>query len=328
MYRSKLAIFILILMVIANKATAVNILCCDGGGVRAVLTLELLVQLKKETGVEPSKHFDVYAGTSIGGVVAIFLSLGLSPERILKTYKQMSTSIFSNYQYSYLIRSKYKKELLRSALVEALQSVGCDEDLLLCELPKKVVIPTVELYNEKQKRWRPVIRENFTKEGGQTKVIDALLETTAAPTYFRSHNRCIDGGAGMNDPSLFAVSCVRRFQNTSLDKIKILSIGTGYEQRGIEGDIDWGVAQWRTEILPLLIAVGDQVPAYVNQLLFDDAFMRIDIPLPYWVPLDDYKKIEDLTRIFHSFIEDSPEVWANWCQWINVYILDDLEEVC
>ena len=62
----------------------VFILSLDGGGIRGVLTAELLRRL--DDALPFMDHVDVIAGTSSGGIPALGLADGLRPEQALNLY--------------------------------------------------------------------------------------------------------------------------------------------------------------------------------------------------------------------------------------------------
>jgi len=82
----------------------------DGGGVRGVSTLlilRLLMQLvnqsiknKQDTGIAledvgPHEIFDLVAGTSTGGLIAVMLGkLGMTVDECIKAYRDLSATIF------------------------------------------------------------------------------------------------------------------------------------------------------------------------------------------------------------------------------------------
>ncbi len=66
----------------SNKHKTFNILSIDGGGILGLYSTELLTFIEKEIfkkGTTFSNRFNLIAGTSTGGIIALALSLGYSP---------------------------------------------------------------------------------------------------------------------------------------------------------------------------------------------------------------------------------------------------------
>ncbi len=176
-----------------------RILTFDGGGVRGVCSLELLRKLEKDTGIQFHKDIDVYSGTSTGAVIAVFLACGFSIDELLEDYEKMSSDVFSDPSSSFisLFHPKYNQKKLQNDLKKLLRKCRLSEDILVRDLPKKVVIPTVNLDDPQTNRWKLDFQENLEPGRGNISVVDALLETTAAPIYFSSKDGHVDGGMGL-----------------------------------------------------------------------------------------------------------------------------------
>ena len=61
-----------------------NILALSGGGYKGLFSARVLSSLEKEFGCPIAKKFDLIAGTSIGGIIAIALALEIPAEEIEK----------------------------------------------------------------------------------------------------------------------------------------------------------------------------------------------------------------------------------------------------
>lgn len=61
-----------------SDGIAFRILSLDGGGLKGAFTAAALASWEKQTGLRIVDHFDLIAGTSTGGILAIGLGLGLS----------------------------------------------------------------------------------------------------------------------------------------------------------------------------------------------------------------------------------------------------------
>ncbi|MGW5232081.1 patatin-like phospholipase family protein, partial [Streptomyces nodosus] len=71
-----------------------QILALDGGGFRGMFSAAVLARLEEDLGVRVADHFDLIAGTSTGGIIALGLGLGLSPQQILEFYTEHGPRIF------------------------------------------------------------------------------------------------------------------------------------------------------------------------------------------------------------------------------------------
>ena len=75
------------------------------------------------------------------------------------------------------------------------------------------------------------------------------MSTSAAPTYFPSYGVFVDGGVIANNPSMAAIAQALDGRNqaseraTTLDEIKLLSVGTGASLQYIAGRITIGATR-------------------------------------------------------------------------------------
>ncbi|NGX26256.1 MAG: putative sporulation hydrolase CotR [Chlamydiae bacterium] len=328
----RLFFFILILCnfsIICGRET--RVLSFDGGGIRGAASLKILKELQKETGVKFHQEFDVFAGTSTGSMIALALACGMDIDLLLTDYEEMSAGVFSSGSLLTLFRPKYNPNKLKNYIIQTLEACGYSANATLGDLSKKIVIPIVSLDDAKEGRWRLEIRENFTKEGGKIKVVDAILESTAAPTYFPSHKGCVDGGMAMKDPSLAALMTAFNPNTTDLKNFRIFSIGTGYDKDSVKGDENWGIGQWMTNftganegtvpLIELLMDVEEQMPEQVCTKLLGKSYKKIDFPLTQTFGLDDYPKIPALLEYTENYIKNNPEEWSQVCSWLKENIL-------
>jgi hypothetical protein len=63
-----------------------QILSLDGGGLRGMFSAAVLAKLEEDLDLRIVDHFDLIAGTSTGGIIALGLGLGMSPRQILEFY--------------------------------------------------------------------------------------------------------------------------------------------------------------------------------------------------------------------------------------------------
>jgi uncharacterized protein len=106
-----------------------RILSLDGGGIRGVFPAAFLARLEEHLEHPIGRYFDLIAGTSTGGIIAIGLGLGLSAADILKLYVEQGPAIFDQEHgaignwvrqklrgIAHLLITKHSSEPLRRAL--------------------------------------------------------------------------------------------------------------------------------------------------------------------------------------------------------------------
>src|SRR6266540_2220215 len=71
-----------------------QILSLDGGGLRGMFSAAVLARLEEDLDLRVPDHFDLIAGTSTGGIIALGLGLGLTPREILQFYTDHGPRIF------------------------------------------------------------------------------------------------------------------------------------------------------------------------------------------------------------------------------------------
>lgn len=309
-------------------AQETRILSLDGGGVRGVVSLSLLSHLKQGTGINYRDDFDIYAGTSTGSIIAVALACGMDVNEILTAYKKLSAEVFSDGSRWSIFKPEYSHDKLKHNIEKILQSCGQSPDVLVRDLPKKIIITTVNLDDKTVNRWRMDFIENITPDGGNIKVVDAILESTAAPTYFPAEHDHVDGGMGMNDPTLAALM----FAYDPTDDLRdfvILSVGTGYDPRYVEGKEDWGTYDWITHGSPhsgspalvnLLMDVEAQIPEQVISKLLGDRYRKLNFALPKPIALDDYKSIDHLLKYTREFIGNDLVGWHETIMWTKDHL--------
>ena len=63
-----------------------RILALDGGGIKGAFAAAFLATIEEATGKRVADHFDLIAGTSTGGIIALGLGLGMSGREIVQFY--------------------------------------------------------------------------------------------------------------------------------------------------------------------------------------------------------------------------------------------------
>lgn len=116
-----------------------RLLSLDGGGVRGLASLYLLRTLLAHFGDEkPCDFFDMIAGTSTGGLIAIMLGcLEMTVDECIDAYIKLMGTIFNREHllpFSVLngkIKARYKTRDLEKAIKDVIKSKGLHEDTLM-----------------------------------------------------------------------------------------------------------------------------------------------------------------------------------------------------
>jgi uncharacterized protein len=221
----------------AGEGKFFRILSLDGGGMRGVFPAAFLARLEEHLEQPIGRYFDLIAGTSTGGIIAIGLGLGLSAGNILKLYVQKGPAIFGQEHgmienwarkklrgMAHLFVTKHSSEPLRCALEGILGRRRFGES------HTRLVIPA----------WHPVLERVYIYKTAhhprletdyKQPAIDAAMATAAAPTFLKPHMtesavELVDGGVWANNPIGVAAIEAIGMLGWPADKLKILSIGT------------------------------------------------------------------------------------------------------
>lgn len=78
------------------KDRSFRILSIDGGGIRGILPAAILAEFERKYlgGDSAGDYFDLIAGTSTGGIIALGLSIGVPASKILELYLEHGAEIF------------------------------------------------------------------------------------------------------------------------------------------------------------------------------------------------------------------------------------------
>lgn len=237
-----------------------RLLSLDGGGIRGVLTLEILGELEAQLKhrLAPgddewslSSYFDYIGGTSTGAVIATCLALGWPVARIARLYEHMGPKMFRKSWIS-APWNFYSSKPLKNQLLESLPSgltLGSDDFrcLLMMVLKNRSTDSAWPVSNYAGATYN---RRDIAVRAGRPSNLDLpvwqlVRASTAAPIFFpseririkgRSSSRVyqfVDGGiTPYNNPSLQLVSMATLDAyglgwQTGCDELLLVSIGTG-----------------------------------------------------------------------------------------------------
>lgn len=72
-----------------------RLLCLDGGGIKGLVLIQMLIALEKEAGRPTRELFDWVAGTSTGGILALAIIHGMFLLVAVKVWRQKNEGVCS-----------------------------------------------------------------------------------------------------------------------------------------------------------------------------------------------------------------------------------------
>ena len=243
-----------------------KLLALDGGGIRGVMTLEVLDKIERELQAKLGRnddfvladYFDYIAGTSTGAIIATCLSLGMRVDAIRKFYIESGPAMFDK---SSLLKRYFRNKFQDQELAAKLRQVISDEakrqgigpkpgeseitlgtdalkTYLLLVLRNATTDSPWPISNNPDAKYNACTRDDCNLNLPLWQLVRA---STAAPTYFppevvnigAQEFIFVDGGVTMyNNPAfqVFLMATVKAFNlgwPAGEDKILVVSLGTG-----------------------------------------------------------------------------------------------------
>lgn len=267
-----------------------RILSIDGGGIRGLIPALVLSEIEARTGKAISDSFDLIAGTSTGGILALGLTKDngngrpqYSANDLAEIYQSRGKEIFS--------RSLWKGVSSVAGLTDELYSHKGIENVLedyfgddpLGSGLTKTLVTSYDIQNRE-----PLFFKSWREEYRAMQMKYAARATSAAPTYFEpalvpiggAIKALVDGGIFINSPTVSAYAEAKKIFSDE-DEFFVLSLGTGELIRPISFSEakDWGKAGW---LVPLLSCMFDGVSDATNyqmKIFLGDKYFRLQTNL-------------------------------------------------
>lgn len=256
-----------------------QILALDGGGIKGLFSAAVLAKLEEDLEIEIAQHFDLIAGTSTGGIIALGLGAGLRPAEIVEFYVAEGPKIFSQYPWSglqHLFFRKYGPKGLESALKR------CFGDLRLGDSTKRLIIPSYSLDSERVYVCKTPHHERLRRDY-RAYMWEVAMATAAAPTYLPGFQgldgvRLIDGGVWANNPAPLAVAEATSMLDVELSSIRLLSLGTTYDVKNHPSYLDWGgQLLWARSVAGVIMrAQSEGATGLAEHLIGKTNFLRVN----------------------------------------------------
>ncbi|MGA1982784.1 MAG: patatin-like phospholipase family protein [Acidobacteriaceae bacterium] len=236
-----------------------RILALDGGGIRGVFTLEVLLRMQtllREHYENPammlSDHFDFFAGTSTGAIIATCLCWGMDVQDILNMYVDYGKKMFTHVSWRHPLRRLFIARFEAAPLSDMLKKLFSEDgegrilSTIGTERLKKLLLVVVRNHSTGS-QW-PLTNNPLAKYNDRSRpdcnldvpLWKVLRASTAAPVYFDPEKIELGGRTEIfvdgsitpyNNPALIAaltaiLPCYRLEWPAGAENIRIVSIGT------------------------------------------------------------------------------------------------------
>lgn len=239
--------------------TTYKVLSIDGGGIKGLYSAVILKIFEEKFGGKISDYFHMICGTSTGGIIAAALSIGISASEIVDFYKNDGPKIFpppkNNFSSKYskakqfMVGSKYGSSILRESLERVFKDKKMGDALVsLC-------IPSFNITNGSPTVFKVDHHSTLCRDNKHL-LLDVLMATAAAPTYFPVHSiptmtddLYVDGGIWANNPALIGIIEAIKYyvhnQESSFTRYQVLSLGSIEKPFSINPkNVDLSFSKW------------------------------------------------------------------------------------
>lgn len=266
-----------------------HILALSGGGYRGLFTTTVLARLEQQAQRPIGDCFDLIAGTSIGGVIALGLALGKSAESIKKMFLDHGEEIFTRGEppqglaklrahWAQWRHPKYDGTVLREK-IEAVVGKGTR----LGDARTRLLIPSVNMTKGSVQMFKTAHHQDFMNDH-KLLAVDVAMATSAAPLYFPmakiENSNFIDGGIVANAPDMCAVHEAVKFLNQKMDDISVLSIGTTTSKFSLPSSLgrNFGQKLWldKGRLVSTILSSQQQLVDFMLKHQLADRYVRFD----------------------------------------------------
>jgi patatin-like phospholipase/acyl hydrolase len=311
-----------------------RILSIDGGGIRGILPAATLTELENRytEGRSAGDYFDLIAGTSTGGIIAIALSLGMQAREVLDIYLKLGPSVFPRPQGRFLkLRERWRS-------IRQYRHHGYDPAPLKQELTRVLGSATI---GDAQRRLCIPSFDGFTETfifktphhpdyelDWKESMVTVAMATAAAPAYFPIYRERAphsdarpasalgrriryfgDGGVWANSPLMIALVDALACNKLDRRQVHILSLGTGDTELRITNQQIrlGGFWYWREIISSAMHLQSQNAVGQAGLLIGRDQLLRLNAPpMPEnAIMLDDYERASsELPPIAEKLVDE------------------------
>ncbi|MBS0015768.1 MAG: patatin-like phospholipase family protein [Arthrospira sp. SH-MAG29] len=294
-----------------------KILSLDGGGIRGLLSAELLREvettIRAKKNQELHEYFDLITGTSTGSILAAGVACQMKAKDIIDLYLEEGSNIFiesvrqqrKSFNPSTIVRKMtgsyalYPHKQGEQGLAKVLEKKLIHPQLGSPKISQitrpHILIPAYDVYSRNM-TW---FANNSADSGAwydHLYLWQICTASASAPTFFAPYKLPyneeqylphIDGGVAANNPTLMAIAhalLLEKNNGLTLKDIAVLSIGTGnttcpYSYEEIKG---WGSLGWVQHLPDIFLNPASKNSEDIGNQILDSVggdILRLDFDL-------------------------------------------------
>ena len=286
------------------KDRAFRILAIDGGGIRGVFPAAFLAALENRHlgGCSVARYFDLIAGTSTGGIIALGLGARLRADEIRDLYVKRGCEVFPPIGDGVLGRIERQWQDSRQLFTYRYDSTALERVLSECfgnlkfgDARTRLCIPSVDGRYGETYIFKTPHHPDFTKDAADS-MTKVAMATAAAPTFFRPFEdggyTFVDGGLFANNPIMVALADALSCFSVPRERIRILSIGCGTGEFVVDRNrMRGGAIAWRKVIEAAMQLQSLDARGQAGLLIGAEHVLRIEPHVAgEAIELDDWKR--------------------------------------
>lgn len=288
-----------------------KILSIDGGGMKGIVSAVVLRDLErklreysKNPDARLADYMDLIAGTSTGAILTgLYLFANdhggskFSAEEVLQLYIDQGEYIFKR-RFGYpFVGAKYTNRRLKQRLYEYFG------DACIADLRRPCLMVAYDMTKKQAVFFNTVSSRKDEKRNYS--LVDAIMASTAAPTYFppqpltigkKRVNCLVDGGVVANNPAMTAlIESLKLPGNNKIEDTLLLSVGNLTNKKSYCYDEvkRWGLISWAVPMFDVLLNGNEQTVDYELRKIYQ----AIDKPHNYyrmiWVTEEEIPGMDD-----------------------------------
>ncbi len=292
-----------------------RILSIDCGGIRGIFPVAVLAELESRFlgGASITNHFDMIAGTSTGGIIALALAHGMTARQALNIYLERGEHIFPSAvglgRVSRALRWLLKPKHDQAALKDELLRIFGDK--VLDDAVTRLVIPSFEGRHGEPFLYKTPHHPDLQKDRHK-RFAHVALHTTAAPSFYPGVENdgyvMIDGGIWANNPVMNALVDTLACFDIARENVRILSLGTGESTFTVdERERNGGIKDWAflRSFNAAARAQSRNALGQAHLLVGKNNVTRIDVPeSDSPIAMDDVpRSVRELPLVARSLVE-------------------------